>query len=125
MPQLKLGTKIDQLFKLKQKIKVEEEKVKKLKASYKEKEDELMNSVDKESLNGAAGKLAKVSIKKSVVANITDWPTFCKYMSRNKAWDMVQKRISSPAYRARLEDKKKVPGLEPFTKVSLSMTKIK
>lgn len=125
MATLKIGTQIDQLWKLKEKKKVAESAVKEISAKIKEKEDSIFDTISKEKLEGAVGKLARCSIRKSTVGNIVDWNQFCKYMSRTKAWDMVQKRIALQAYRARLEDGKKVPGVEAFTKVSLSLTKLK
>ena len=124
MAALKIGTKIDQLYTLKLKKKDAEAVVKKIQAQITEKENDIIDTVSKEALDGAVGKLAKCTVRKSVVANITNWPDLCKYMSRYKAWDMVQKRVSLTAYRDRLEAGKKIPGVEPFTKISLSLTKV-
>ena len=125
MPKLKIGTKLDRLYKLNLKKSEAEEAVKKINAKITEAEDDILDTIKKEDLEGAEGKLARCSINRSVVGNITDWIAFCKYMSRNKRWDMVQKRIALKAYRDTLESGKKVPGVEKYTKVSLSLTKIK
>lgn len=124
----KIGTKIDQLQKIKLKmdevdveIKKLEVKKEKIKVKYTAKEDEIWNSFTKEELDGAFGKIASVEIKKEIFPSVKDWTKFYAYIAKNKAWDMLQKRTSSTAYRDRLRDGKKIPGVEKFTKVTLKL----
>ena len=48
-----------------------------------------------------------------------------QHISRTKAWHLLQRRVSDPAYRELLELGKKVPGVEPFNKRTLSVTTTK
>lgn len=125
MAELKIGTKIDRLFKLREKRKVVKKELEDIKAKEKELSDDIMKSLPKDKIEGAAGKLAKCSISKKKVPAVKDWPKFWKYILRNKATDMLQKRVSQAAWEERVEKGKKVPGVESFTVVSLSLTKKK
>ena len=124
----KIGTKIDHLQNIRLKldevdveIKKHEVKKQKIKEKYVDKEDEIWNSFTKEELDGAFGKTASVEIKREIFPSVKDWPKFYTYIAKNKAWDMLQKRTSSTAYRDRLKDGKKIPGVEKFTKVTLKL----
>lgn len=62
---------------------------------------------------GASGKIARFERKRpKIVPIIQDWDAFRKYVTRNKAWEMLQKRVNTAAIRERLEDGKKVAGVE-------------
>lgn len=125
----KLGAKIDHLYALEvaiEKLTTEyKSKVALLQAKYDKLEEELFNEVTKDELEGAAGKTAKVVIKRDIVATVSDWEVFCRYLVRNKSFDLITRKVSNPAYRARLEAGKQVPGLTPFTKVSIHLSKLK
>lgn len=125
----KLGAKIDALYALELEIDkltaAHKTKIAPLQAKFKKLEDELFEEVTKDELEGATGKTAKIDIKRDTVASVSDWEAFCKYLIRNKAFDLITRKVSNPAYRARLEAGKQVPGLFPFTNVSLKLTKLK
>lgn len=117
----KLGAEIDALFKLRQKSDAAEAKAKAAKKVLTDAMDALLEKFDKNDLNGARGKLASVSVVKTENFNIVDQDTFGKYVLKNKALDLLQRRVSVTAVRERMEAGKKVPGLETFTKVSLRL----
>lgn len=128
----KSGTLVDQLWKIKLKmdeqklvIKKEEAKLAKLKERYEAKEEEIFGSFNNEELMGAQGKLGKVTIARSDHAVVKDWDKLYKFILRNKAFELLQKRVSGAAYRERLEAGKKVPGLENFVKVELKLSEVK
>ena len=57
------------------------------------------------------------------MAQVQDWEAFYKYVAKEGAFDLLQRRVNDSAYRARLDDQIKVPGVEPFGVVKLSITK--
>ena len=61
-----------------------------------------------------------VSIKETDVPVINDFLSFWKFVKKNNAYELLQRRVNSKAWR---EHDKKVPGLGSFTKKSLSITK--
>lgn len=119
-----IGETIDLLFQLREERRGYEAQIR----SVKEKEDalemHLMANFDKAGLDGAKGKSAVASIKRTTVADVTDWDAFYKYISRNKAWDLLQRRASITALRARWDDKKVVPGVAPKEIEAVSLTKV-
>lgn len=73
---------------------------------------------------GAVGKTHKVIVGTDWKPVVSDWPAFYAYVKKNNAFDMLQKRVGEAAIVARLEDGKKVAGVEKFTYVTISLTKV-
>jgi hypothetical protein len=75
---------------------------------------------------GAVGKHHKVIVSTKDVPQVApdQWEDFYKYVSKNKAWDLVQRRLSTEAIRARLEAGKTIPGVKLFKAVVVSLTKV-
>ena len=122
---LPVGRRIDNLFSLKRKLAEANQVVSDIKVAITVAEEELLEVMEAEGLPKASGKDGTVSIRTSVVANVTDWDALYPYISRTKAWHLLQRRVSDPAYRELLELGKKVPGVEPFNKRTLSVTTTK
>lgn len=123
-----IGACIDLAFEIRaerqEKSRAYDAEIGEMKANEKLLEDHILNSFSKSDIDGAKGKIATAAIKRSTVGKITDWPTLCKYVKENDAWDLLYKRITNEAYNARLEVGEAVPGTEPFQKMDLSLTKI-
>lgn len=80
----------------------------------------IIDNLPKDS-GGAIGKTHIVEVTTKVKQVVKDWPLYWAYVSKNKAWDLVQKRVGEAALQARLDDGKKVPGIEPFVVVGVSL----
>ena len=85
--------------------------------------DHILNTFTKEELNGSKGQLAVAAIKHTVTINTTDWDAFLAYCVKTKSWDMLRKQPTVAAVKARWDEGKQIPGVEPFTKIDLSLTK--
>ena len=127
---MRIGLQIDRLWKQKEKVKLAQDEVKKMEdklakvtAKFVEYEAEIFTEFGDTALEGAIGSLAKVKIIKTQLPTVKDWNKVYKFIHRTKSFDLLQKRMSSVAWRARFEDKKLVPGTECFTKKTLSLTK--
>lgn len=123
MANLKIGTKVDRLYKLKELRRETKKKLDELVSKEFKLTEEIINELPKDKLEGAVGRIAKCAINKKAVPTVEDWPKFYKYILRNKATDMLQRRISSAAWEERIKAGKKVPGVKSFNKISLSITK--
>lgn len=132
MAQPSLGTRVDKLYKLKEQIdeaKLElsktaaAKKLEKLEKKYKEEESSLMDNIPKQDLDGALGKIAMAKINTLVVGNVTDWDQVYKFIKRTNGFDLLNKAFNNKAYRDRLENNKKVPGVKPVKVHKLSLTK--
>lgn len=84
--------------------------------------DHIIDNLPKDS-GGAVGKTHKVIVITKIKQQVKDWDKFWAYVAKNKRYDLVQKRISDAAVQELIDDKKKVPGVEPFTAVTVSLTK--
>lgn len=133
MSNIKLGTKIDKLYKLKQEIgeakKVLEKstpykKLVRLNERFKEQEEELMNTIPTQELDGGIGKLAKAKINRTTVGTVDDWNQLYKFIKRTNGFDLLNRAFNNKAYRERLEAGKKVPGVKKMTVKKLSLTKV-
>lgn len=73
---------------------------------------------------GAMGKHHKVQVVTHNKPRVVDWMEFFKFVRRNNAFEFLQRRVSEGAVKERWEANKKVPGVETFTAVTLSLTKV-
>lgn len=129
MPTTKIGAKIDALRKAQ--IKMEdiqremskwEKQLAKAKAVYEKIETEIFDAFDKESIDGAKGKTAAVSVSKKVVANIVDPNKVYAYIKKTSRFDLLQRRVNNAVYEELSKNGKvAIPGLATFTKVSLKL----
>jgi hypothetical protein len=97
-------------------------KLKELGKKKSELEMKLIGEMTSEGLSLARTDYGTVSVTKEDVASVKDWAEFEEYIYENRALHLLQRRASNPAYRDELAVKGKVPGVETFTKVSLSLT---
>lgn len=63
--------------------------------------------------------LGYAKIVEEDMGNVNDWNKFYKYIVKNDAWDLLQKRVGQTAYRERKEAGVKIPGTDNFVKESL------
>jgi hypothetical protein len=123
----KLGPAIDLAYKLREARLAYQRKteavLEKMRLEEKEVEAHIINSFNKDVIEGSKGKLATASISRLTVAEVKNWGRFYDWIAKNKAWEMLQRRVNDKAYRERLDAKQKVPGVEPFVLIKLSLTK--
>jgi hypothetical protein len=118
-----LGACVDHLYKLREQRLAAQKKVDETKGVEEALKNHILTNFQQADVEGARGKLASASVQRRVVADVQDWEALHKWVAKNDAWDMLQKRVNDTAYRARLDENVEVPGIEPYTVVSLSITK--
>lgn len=64
-----------------------------------------------------------VSIKELIVAKVDDWEKFYDYIKETGDFHLLERRPANVAFREMLEAEQEVPGVSPFTKRSISLTK--
>lgn len=121
-----LGSQIDKLATLKDKKSELDAKVKDLETEISELTETIIQRLQAEETDRGAGKKMSVTIGHEVVANIIDYEAFWAFVVKAKAPQLLQRRVSNPAFREMLEYRKgkPVPSLEPFTKIKLNTRKI-
>ena len=118
-----LGECIDKLYELRAIRLAGQKEVDRVKAEEELWSEHIINNFNKADLKGAKGNVATAAIKTSTVYNIADWGLYTKWVHENGAYDCLQKRLSSTAVAARFDNGEEIPGVEPFAKISLSLTK--
>ena len=123
-----LGECIDAAYKFREerlaKQKEYDEEIAFLKEREEEIEQHILHTFDKSDIEGAKGTLASASVTRMTVPTVKDWTEVFKWVAKKKAWDLLEKRMARVAYRDRLEAGEVIPGVEPFVKVSLSLTRV-
>lgn len=119
-----LGATIDLLYTVCQQRLDAEKVIEAMKEQEATIRDYLMSNFEHAGLEGAKGSQATASLRRSTVADVTDWGKLWTYISKTKSWDLVQKRVSVTACRERWDASKQIPGVEPKEIVALSLTKV-
>jgi hypothetical protein len=116
-----LGAMTDKMWALREQKRGLDAQVKAVEVSIKELEGTLFTLLDAQDTRKAEGKKASVSIGESVVGAVENWDATWAYIAKNKFFHLVQKRLSDPALRELWALGKVVPGVQPFTKRTLSV----
>jgi len=120
-PRMNIGQKIDKLWLLREKKRAKDAESKLIGDEIDALEAELMHHMTDEGTDKAAGKKATVSITKSVVPQAIDWDAFYAYIHRHKYYHLLERRPAVAGCRELFDAGKKIPGIEPFTKVKLNL----
>lgn len=118
-----IGECIDAAFRLRaMRLEIEKE-ADVLKTQQKELEDHILQSFSKASIDGAKGRVATAAVTRSVVPDVKDWDALLAHIKKTGELDLIQRRVSTEAARARWDEGVVVPGVEQYTRVGVSLTK--
>lgn len=120
---MKLGQRIDQIYALDRKIDAKEASLSKLKKKRAALETKLLKGFAKEDIDGCKGARGTARIRRAEFPSIKDRRAFDKFVLKHKALDLFQNRVSSTAWKARLEEGQKVPGISVFERIGVTVTK--
>lgn len=132
MARLRLGTLIDRLYKQnqivarKKRLVANAETVAKREQSKANKIDaEIRDRFKQETINGSTGSIGRAELKPLKSAQLSDWKKLAKYVIKENAVDLFQRRINKAAWLERLADRKNrpIPGIKSYDRVVLSVTK--
>lgn len=108
---------IDELIDRKKSIKSQMEKLNSELKGLREQENdidlELLKKLDAEGLKKTANEVASVSIKEETVPDVHDWDALYAHIISSGDFSLIQRRVSSTAYRELLKLGENVPGLQP------------
>jgi hypothetical protein len=108
---------IDELIDRKKSIKSQMEKLNNELKGLREQENnidlELLKKLDTEGLKKTANEVASVSIKEETVPDVHDWDALYAHIIQTGDFSLIQRRVSSTAYRELLKLGENVPGLQP------------
>ena len=75
----------------------------------------LLKKMDAEGVSRTANEKASVSINEDTVPNVDDWDALYEHVSNTQDYSLLQRRVSSTAYKELLKMGETVPGLSPRT----------
>ena len=86
-------------------------------------EDELMKAMKDQGLSRVSSQGLTLSINESIVPQLKSWESFEKFVYRNQALHLLERRIHTTAWREELltRDQTPIPGIEPWVRVKLSV----
>ncbi|MBT9153369.1 MAG: hypothetical protein DDT39_00026 [Firmicutes bacterium] len=119
------GARCDALYALREEIAEAQSKVDALDKKKRALEDDLLAAMVEAGTDLVRGQRATASITENVIPQIFDMEAFGQFVLRKKALHLFERRIARTAYRELKESLagKAVPGVNEFTKVSLSLRK--
>ena len=144
-----LGELIDRLDKLRKEYRAIEEKAKPIKEQYSELETAIQKRLLEEGTEKATGRLATVSLKRSLVASVKDWDLLTAYVKKTGNFQLFSRSIPATSFRelyerelakvkpgktpeitaARVKEVEvkftQTTGLTPFMKISLNHDSLK
>lgn len=123
VPPKKLGEIIDALYQKRASRLVLTKSVDALKAEEAELRRLIIQRLQDVGLDSGRGTMATASITKDNQANVKDWSALENYILEHKSFDLLQRRVSITAIRARWDNDESLPGVEKVTLTDLSLTK--
>lgn len=75
----------------------------------------LLKKMDAEGVSRTANDAASVSINEDTVPNVDDWDALYAHVTSTQDYSLLQRRVSSTAYKELLKMGEQVPGLSPRT----------
>jgi hypothetical protein len=86
--------------------------------------EHIIRELPKSQAGGIAGRIARATVNQKVIPRVLDWEAFEKFCLRNKTIGFLQRRVNDSMVQEIWDAKKSVPGVEPFTVISVGLNKI-
>ena len=119
-----MGACADKLYILKQERLKQQKVVDALKEEEEALKEHIIQTLPKSESTGVAGKLARVTVVPKVVPQVKDYDKLYAHILKTKSFDLLQRRLNDTAIKARWDENKQVPGVEPFTTSTVSLNKV-
>lgn len=123
MDESALGTYIDKLTELKVQRQFHEKQAEKLASEMAALEEDIIHMMADQHLEKAAHGGTTVTPKEHTYAHVEDWAKLYDFIKRENYMHLLEKRVSVTGYRELIELGREVPGVVPFVKTKLSVTK--
>jgi len=124
MARTAIGSRVDKLYKLVEEKRLQSKKLKGVEERIRELESEIRTMLKKDKLEGAVGTTAQVKTGVKHIPIVDDWKKVQAFIIRNKAFSILQKRLSSTAIEEMVEHRRKpIPGIGYLAVDTMSITK--
>ena len=121
----KLSDYIDTMLTLRETQRELEAQIKGIKAEYEALHNELLDRLDEVGTETARGTLANVVVTELLVPRIEDWGAVEEWVLENEAVYLLHRRVSSGPWKELLDTGEEVPGITPYRKRGISLTKLR
>jgi hypothetical protein len=127
VPPKTLGGVADALYRTRQKRLDKALEVEALREEERALEELALQFLNRANLTSGRGKLATVTKVPHAVPTVTDWAKLYAHIKKTNGFDLLQRRVSTSAYRERMDAKARVPGtkVEHFNKISCTKAPVK
>jgi cell division septum initiation protein DivIVA len=119
----KLNDLIDEMVRIRDAKRDREEEIKVLNKQLANLQSRFIQSAKEAGTEYARGALGSATIVETVVPQIDDWDLVSEWIKENDALYLLHRRISSVAWKELRDMGEAIPGIEPFTKISVSLRK--
>lgn len=119
-----IGACADLLYETRRKRLAKQKEVEVLEAEETMLKEHIIATLPKSDASGVSGKVARVTVLSKDIPTVKDWSAFYKYILKNKAFELLQRRVSDAAVKERIESGKQVPGVEIFKAPTVSLNKL-
>jgi len=120
---MELGETIDLLYETRQQRLELEKSAQELKSKETQLREELLDMLSSIGLEKASGKQATVGIRRNEVPLVVEWEDIHQFIKTSDRFDLLQKRLSAPAWRELYQSGIFVPGTVMGIDTELSLTK--
>lgn len=86
--------------------------------------EHLIAKLPKGKASGISGRIARATIEIKVIPKADDWNKVWTYMAKNKAFDLMQRRLNEDAVKQRWEHGETIPGIGKFNDKRVSLEKL-
>ena len=120
-----IGELIDKLYLLRQQRLLVEKDVEALKAEESALQTFLIEELKEQKLEFAAGSKARFGVKQAKEPTVKNWDKLYDFIYGDKAWAVLQRRVSSATWKEYLDSGILLPGTEKFEVTKVSITKVR
>lgn len=119
-----LGACADRLYTIKEEMAALNRTLEVFDTERKAIKEHLINNLPKNDAGGVSGKLCRVTITSKDRASVKDWAAFYKYILKKKDFSFLHRKVSDATVRDHWQAGEKIPGVEPFTAIDISINKL-
>lgn len=101
-----------------------EAKIKPVAEAILKERERILNEFTTDEISTTTAHGLRVTKKRTTSPRLVDFKKFIAYVTKRKAWDLLQKSVSSPGWRERAADGVAVPGVEAFNNVSIAVQRV-
>ena len=123
-PQVPTSAIIAQLVEVRDEKRRLRERTEELTDQWRTLEMELMRRLDEQGMLKASTKSATASVTEVIVPQVVDWDALHDHIKDTGQFYLLQKRPAAAAFREVNASGEVIPGMEPYTKRSISLRKI-